>query len=180
MVARMCLVPDRRIESRFHDSAWSATTSVVNRSLNMFTINEFLAADLHARDTLSTEAHYEDPRSVRPARPARSPSCLVALMLRALPRDTAPGALADEGRARSNFLAASDDSLAASRPEIPCLPLKKRWHRRCSLPCIGGCEAEDASRDRGACGRSLRLVSPQRQSNGLTPRHWPRPRQSPR
>jgi hypothetical protein len=23
MVARMCLVPDRRIESRFHDSAWS-------------------------------------------------------------------------------------------------------------------------------------------------------------
>jgi len=78
MVARMCLVPDRRIESRFHDSAWSATTSVVNRSLNMFTINEFLAADLHARDTLSTEAHYEDPRSVRPARPARSPSCLVA------------------------------------------------------------------------------------------------------
>jgi len=54
MVARMCLVPDRRIESRFHDSAWSATTSVVNRSLNMFTINEFLAADLHARDTLST------------------------------------------------------------------------------------------------------------------------------
>src|SRR5438132_8292018 len=101
MVARMCLVPDRRIESRFHDSAWSRNDVCGEPQPEQFTINEFLAADLHARDTLSTEAHYEDPRSVRPARPARSPSCLVALMLRALPRDTAPGARADEGRARA-------------------------------------------------------------------------------
>ena len=42
----------------------------------------------------------------------------MALMLRALPRDTAPGAPADERRARADFLAAPDDSLAASRPEI--------------------------------------------------------------